>query len=119
MYTKAKYFKDISKYDFKKYKVEVVESGCDYGNLSVKILLNGKVAYKIHAGTFSYRTIQDGKLVRNKFFLKYEPFKRKIVAWKKDKDLKKFNSWCGNYRVQNEIKSKLDAVLDGFARGLQ
>lgn len=119
MYTKAEYFKDISKYDFKKYNVEVVPYGLTYQDLSIKIMLNNKVAYEIKPGTFSYKTIQDGKVVRTKFFIKYEPFKKKVVVWRDCKNIKKFNSWCGNYRVQNEIKSKLEIVLDKFARDLQ
>lgn len=118
MYTKAQYLNDMMKYDFKKYKVEVIQKGSDYKDLVIKVMLNGKVAYKTKPGAFSYRTVKDGKFVRTKWFIKYEQYTRKIAVWN-DKAFKSFNSWSGNYRMQNEIKLKVDNILDEFARGLQ
>lgn len=119
MYTKAQYLKDVQKYNFKKYKVDVITEGNCANNLIFKVLLDGEVVYETKKGSFMYKTIRSGAFRKTKWFVKYEEFDDVIVTWKNSKDFMKFTSWCGNYRVQNDIKAKFQLALDSFKKNMQ
>lgn len=119
MYTKSQYLKDVKKYDFKKYKVEVIAEGDCANNLILKVMLNDLCLYQTNKGAFVYKEFKNGAFFRTKWFIKYRQFNDVKVSWKNNKDFIKFTSWCSNYRVQNDIKEKFQQALNEFNKNIQ
>lgn len=120
MYTKAEYLRDVKNYDFKKYKkVEVVSEGDCPNNLVFKVLLNDKIVYQTRKGAFGYKKFKNHVFVKSKWiFGTYKEIDDVTITWKDNKDFLRFNSWCGNYRVQGEIKAKFQDALDEFRKDI-